>query len=143
MKIDLRIVFAIVALALGACQGGGFGDSGGVGMPGGGLGPPMQQPGPMGSGEMQGPAIGPNGQPELTAPGATLAPNEGQYPVGDGPSGMKCPAVNLQGQIYGCSISFNLPPPSPSPSPGASGSPKPTATPKATATPDENGDTPT
>jgi hypothetical protein len=160
MKIDLRIVFAALALALVSCQGG-LGDSGGMGMPGGGMGPPMQQPGPMGSGamgpggpnapgEMAGPTIGPNGQPELAAPGATLAPNEAQYPVADGASGMRCPQFQVMGQLYSCSLSFNLPPPSPSPSPNASGSPKPTPTPSPTPTPkptssadDASDDTPT
>lgn len=128
MKFDIRVAFATVALALGACQGGL--DSGGAGMPGQ-MGPPVQQPGPIGTGEMQGPVIGANGQPELEAPGATLAPNEAQYPVGDGPTGMKCPVVAL----FGCTLSFNMPPPSPSPSPGASGSPKPTPKPTPTPTP--------
>lgn len=142
MKIDLRVVFAVVALGMAACQGGL--DSGGYG--GGGLNPPVQQPGPMGSGlspgEMQGPTIGPNGQPELTVPGATLAPNEAQYPVGQGPSGMKCPTVQVSGQLYQCTLSFNLPPPSPTPSPGTTPAPtpKPTPTPTPTATPSSSSD---
>lgn len=159
MKLDIRIAFGVLALVLASCQGGGF-DSGGGGyggMGGGQMGPPMQNPGPMGSGglgtnpnDMAGPTIGPNGQPELTVPGATLPPNEAQYPVGDGPSGMRCPQVPVMGQLYTCSLSFNLPPPSPSPSPAGTGSPKPTPTPTATPTPkptsssaDGSDDTPT
>ncbi len=142
MKLDLRVAFAALALVLGSCQGGGF-DSGGGGM-GGGMGPPVQAPGPMGTGgmpgEMSGPTTGPNGQPELTVPGATLAPNEAQYPVADGPTGMKCPQVTFQGQQYQCTLSFNVPPPSPSPSPGASETPKPTPTPTATPSPASTGD---
>ena len=146
MKFDVRVAFAVVALALGACQGG-F-DSGSGGMPGG-MAPPVQQPGPMGSGglepgEMQGPTIGPNGQPELSVPGATLAPNEAQYPVGDGPNGMKCPLIQSSGQVYQCTLSFNLPSPSPSPSSAAAASPSstptPTPTPKPTPSPTGSGD---
>lgn len=126
MKFDVRIAFATVALVLGACQGGL--DSGG-GMPGM-MGPPVQQPGPMGSGgEMQGPQIGANGQPELTSPGATLAPNQSQFAVGDGPNGVKCPLF----QQYTCTLSFNMPTPSPPPSPGQT--PKPTPKPTPTPTP--------
>lgn len=137
MKFDVRIAFAALALALGSCQGGL--DSGGMG---GMMGPPVQQPGPMGSGgEMQGSQIGANGEPELTRPGATLAPNQTQFPVGQGPSGVKCPVVMQQ---YTCNLSFNIPTPSPQPS-GATPTPKPTPspTPTATASGDEsdNGDT--
>jgi hypothetical protein len=147
------LAFAALALVLAACQGG-F-DSGTGGMPGE-MGPPVGNPGPMGAspgepGEMEGPTTGPNGQPELSVPGATLAPNEAQYPVGDGPSGMKCPQVSMQLQEFNCAVSFNLPPPSPSPSPGGSSSPKakPTPTPTPTPTPqpssssDDDADTPT
>jgi hypothetical protein len=124
MKFDVRIAFATVALMLGACQGGL--DSGAGGMPGM-MGPPVQQPGPMGTGEMQGPTIGQNGQPELTQPGATLAPNQSQFAVGDAPNGVKCPLF----QQYTCTMSFNVPTPAPPPSPGQT--PKPTPTPTATA----------
>ena len=106
-------------------------------MPGeGGVGPPVANPGPIGAspGDMQGPEIGPNGQPELTMPGATLAPNEAQYPVGQGPSGMKCPEVSVQMQPFNCILSFNLPPPSPSPTPSGKSS-KTKATPSPTPTP--------
>jgi hypothetical protein len=134
----LRAACAALVLALAACQGSGF-DSGGMGGMGGGMGdmgPPVGNPGPMGTpGGMQGPELGPNGQPELTLPGATLAPNEAQYPVGDGPTGMKCPQVAIQMQQYTCSISFNLPPPTPTPSPGASANPKAKASPKPTPSP--------
>ncbi len=126
MKFDVRIAFATVALLMGACQGGL--DSGAGGMPGM-MGPPVQQPGPMGTGEMQGPTIGQNGQPELTQPGATLAPNQSQFAVGDGPNGVKCPLF----EQYTCTLSFNMPTPSPPPSPGQT--PKPTPKPTPTATP--------
>lgn len=140
--------FAAVALALAACQGG-F-DSGGGGMPGD-VGPPVGNPGQLGAspggmgpgGDMQGPEIGPNGQPALTVPGATLAPNEAQYPVGQGPSGMKCPQISVQMQQFNCTLSFNIPPPSPSPSPGsaaAKATPAPTASPSPTPSPAASSD---
>src|SRR5271163_4479526 len=109
MKFDVRVALAAVALLLSACQGGGF-DSGGMG----GVGPPvstqggqMGAPGQMGGGmglpgqqgfetpgnEMGAPTAGPFGGATLTAPGHTLAPNQGQYPVANGPTGMKCPEV--------------------------------------------------
>jgi hypothetical protein len=106
----------------------------------GDVGPPVANPGQLGAspggmpGEMQGPQIGPNGQPELTAPGATLAPNEAQYPVGQGPNGMKCPQLSVQMQQFNCTLSFNIPPPSPSPSPGKTKA-KATATPSPTPSP--------
>lgn len=121
MKFDVRVAFAIVALVLGACQGGL--DSGG-GMPGM-MGPPVSQPGPMGTGEMQGPTINANGQPTLQMPGATLAPNQSQFAVGDAPNGVKCPLF----QQYTCSLSFNMPTPSPPPSPGQTPKPTPSPTP--------------
>lgn len=127
MKCDVRVAFAAVALALAACQGL---DSGGMGGGGGMMGPPVSQPGPMGSGgDLQGPTIGSNGQAELTAPGATLAPNQTQFAVADGPNGVKCPIVTL----FGCVVSFNIPPPTTPPSPGTT--PKPTPTPTATPSP--------
>jgi hypothetical protein len=103
------------------------------------MGPPVQQPGPMGSGEMQGPTIGANGQAELTQPGATLAPNQSQFAVGDGPNGVKCPNF----QQFSCTLSFNLPTPSPPPSPGQTPkpTPKPTPSPSPSASStDDNGD---
>ncbi|MGA8534172.1 MAG: hypothetical protein WB615_08715 [Candidatus Tumulicola sp.] len=132
MKFDVRVAFAVVALVLGACQGGL--DSGGGGMPGM-MGPPVSQPGPMGSGEMQGPAIGANGQAELTVPGSTLAPNESQFAVGDGPNGVKCPIV----QQFGCTVSFNMPTPSPAPSSGSKSTPKPTPSPTPSPSPSASG----
>jgi hypothetical protein len=128
MKFDVRVAFATIALALGACQGGL--DSGGGGMPGM-MGPPVQQPGPMGSGGMQGPTIGANGQPELTVPGSTLAPNESQFAVGDAPNGVKCPLF----QQYTCTVSFNIPTPAPSSSPGSKSTPKPTPSPTPSPSP--------
>ncbi len=134
---SMLVVLAALALMLTACQGG-F-DSGAGGM-GGEMGPPVSNPGPMGAsgeepGEMDGPTTGPNGQPELNVPGATLPPNEAQYPVGEGPTGMKCPQVSMQLQQFNCSISFNLPPPSPTPSPSGSSNPKAKATAKPTPSP--------
>jgi hypothetical protein len=137
MKFDVRVAFAAIALALGACQGGM--DSGG-GMPGM-MGPPVSQPGPMASGQMQGPAIGANGQAELTVPGSTLAPNESQFAVGDGPNGVKCPVV----QQFACTVSFNMPTPGPSPSGGSTPKPTPSPTPSpspsASSGSDEGDDT--
>ncbi len=134
MRGGARIAFAAVALTLAACQGG-F-DSGGSGM--GGLGPPVGSQGAFGGGMTSmgagGPTAGPNGVASLTHPGATLAPNQVQYPIADGPTGMKCPTV----AGFGCSFSFNVPAPSRSPSPSPTGSPgkgKPTPTPSPTPTP--------
>ena len=142
MKFDIRVAFATIALALGACQGGL--DSGGGGMPGM-MGPPVSQPGPMGTGGMQGPTIGANGQAELTVPGSTLAPNESQFAVGDGPNGVKCRLV----QQFACTVSFNMPTPSPPPSPGSKSTPKPTPSPTPSPSPsassgsDDNATSPT
>jgi hypothetical protein len=133
MRIDVRIAFAAIALSLAACQGGGL-DSGGMG--GGMMGPPVQQPGPMGTGGMSGPQMNSSGQVELTQPGATLSPNEVQFAVGAAPNGIKCPSMlqqQQQFQQFACTLAFNIPPPSPTPSPGSS--PKPTPTPTATPTP--------
>jgi hypothetical protein len=132
LRFDLRVAFAVLALGLASCQGmdsgGGFGGSGD-------MAPPVQNPGSIGAspGAIGGPTTGPNGQEELTNPGSTLAPNEQQYPVAQGPEGLKCPLV----QEVTCTISFNMPPPSASPSPSPSGSPnaKATPTPKPTPTP--------
>jgi hypothetical protein len=85
-------------------------------------------------GEMAGPTIGMNGQAELANPGATLAPNEAQYPVGQGPSGMKCPLVLQYNQQYTCTLAFNVPSPSPAPS-GSSSKAKATPTPTASPSP--------
>ncbi|MBV8371944.1 MAG: hypothetical protein JOY69_01670 [Candidatus Eremiobacteraeota bacterium] len=138
MKFDVRVAFAAIALLMGACQGGL--DSGAGGMPGM-MGPPVSQPGPMGTGGMQGPTIGANGQAELTAPGSTLAPNESQFAVGDAPNGVKCPTFAQ----FTCSLSFNIPTPAPSSSPGSKSTPKPTPSPTPSPSPsasssDENGD---
>ncbi|HEY1654042.1 MAG TPA: hypothetical protein VGF86_02885 [Candidatus Tumulicola sp.] len=130
MKFDVRVAFAALALVLGSCQGGL--DSGGVG---GMMGPPVSQPGPMGSGgDLQGPSIGANGEAELTAPGATLAPNQKQFAVADGPNGVKCPVVTQ----YTCTVSFNIPTPAPAAS-GATPTPKPTPTPTPTPTASPSG----
>ncbi len=148
MKLNLLPAFAAVALALAACQGGL--DSGTGGMPGD-VGPPVGNPGQIGgmspgpNGDMEGPEIGPNGQPALTVPGSTLAPNEAQYPVGQGPSGMKCPQISVQMQQFNCTLSFNIPPPSPSPSPGSSPSkatptPSPSPSPSPSSSSDDDDD---
>jgi hypothetical protein len=155
MKLDVRVVFAALVLVLGSCTGSGL-DSGMSD-----LTPPVSQPGPMSqgggmggslgnsiNGNNSGPSIGANGQEELANPGATLAPNEAQYSVSQGPNGMKCPTVSLYSQQYTCNVAFNMPTPSPTPS----GSPKPTPTPTPTPTPsptpssddsDDSDDTPT
>jgi len=156
MKCDGRAVFAGLALILASCQGSGL-DSGGMGD----MSPPVSQSGSIGgmnggfsngtNGQMAGPTTGPNGREELANPGATLAPNEAQYPVGQGPSGMKCPTVLQFNQQYGCTLAFNIPPPSPSSSPNGkstakptpSPTPTPTATPSDTDNSDDSDDTPT
>src|SRR5579863_4166872 len=130
MKFDVRAVFAVLALALGSCQGMNGLDSGGMG----GMEPPVSNPGSMnggiggagignngmnGNNQISGPNVGLNGQEELANPGATLAPNETQYPIAQGPNGMKCANVQQFTQQYACSISFNMPTPAPSSSPGA------------------------
>jgi hypothetical protein len=140
MRVDIRVAFAVVALGLAACQGGGL-DSGMPGM----MGPPVQQPGPIGTGgsggangSIAGPQLNSSGQVELTMPGATLAPNEVQFAVGSAPNGVKCASMLQQQQQYqqfGCTLSFNIPPPTPTPSPGASAKPTPTPTPTPKPTP--------
>lgn len=153
MKFDTRVVFAASALILGSCQGAGF-DSG----MGGEMSPPVSQPGSMNGGgigsnnglsgglgnQIAGPNVGANGQEELANPGATLAPNEAQYAISQGPSGMKCPVVQEFNQQYLCSVSFNMPTPSPSASPGskatASPTPSPTPSPKPSASSDDSDD---
>ncbi|MGB6521450.1 MAG: hypothetical protein WBE83_06740 [Candidatus Cybelea sp.] len=150
MRLDARAVFGALALVLASCQGGGL-DSGM-----GDMTPPVSQPGSIGqgggmaggnlnsnssgTGGMSGPTIGMNGQAELANPGATLAPNEAQYPISQGPSGMKCPNVQLLSQQYACNLAFNIP--SASPSPSGSGDPtaKPTASPTPTPQPSASSD---
>jgi len=117
------------------------------------MSPPVSQPGSMNGGmggmngglgggsnnglgnQLSGPALGPNGQEELANPGATLAPNEAQYPIGQGPSGMKCPSVQQFTQQFACTLSFNMPSPSPAPSGSSAATPKPTPSPTPTPTP--------
>ncbi len=148
MKWDMRAVFAALALVLASCQGAGL-DSG----MGGGMEPPVSQPGSMTGGmtggmnggmgnQVAGPNVGANGQEQLTNPGATLAPNEAQYPIGQGPTGMKCPQVLQYGQGYNCSLAFNIPTPSPGPSgsPGAKSTSQPTASPTPTPQPSASSD---
>jgi hypothetical protein len=116
--------------------------------------PPVSQPGPMGAngignvnggmngmnGGISGPTIGSNGQEELANPGATLAPNEAQYSISQGPTGMKCPNVTLSYQQYACILAFNMPTPSPAPSGSASATAKPTASPTPTPQPSDSSD---
>jgi hypothetical protein len=147
MRCDARAVLAALALVLASCQGSGL-DSGM-----GGMEPPVTQPGSMSggmsgglggntAGQMSGPTIGSNGQAELANPGATLAPNEAQYPIGQGPSGMKCPVVQQLNQQYTCTVAFNIPPSSPGPngSTNAKSTAKPTASPTPTPQPSSDGD---
>ena len=143
VKCDARAVFAALALVLASCQGSGF-DSGM-----GGMEPPVTQPGSIGGmngggysgglngGQLAGPTIGPNGREELANPGATLAPNEAQYPIGQGPSGLKCPTVLQFSQQYTCTLAFNIPP---SPAPNSKGTAKPTASPTPTPKPSASDD---
>lgn len=147
MKCDARAVFAALALTLASCQGSGL-DSG----MGGDMSPPVSQPGNIGSmsggglssnmsgGSLASPTVGLNGREELANPGATLAPNEAQYPIAQGPSGMKCPAVTQFNQEYACTLAFNIPPPSPSPSPNGKATAKPTASPTPTPQPSASSD---
>ncbi len=154
MKCDVRAVFAALALLLASCQGSGL-DSGM-----GDMSPPVSQPGSMGAGgignmnggmngAMSGPSVGANGQEELSNPGATLAPNEAQYSIAQGPTGMKCPNVQLSYQQYACTLAFNMPTPSPAPSGSGNPTAKPTASPTPTPDPspssddDDSDDTPT
>ncbi len=97
----------------------------------------------MNGGNIAGPNVGPNGQEELANPGATLAPNEAQYPIAQGPSGMKCPTVLQFNQQYTCTLAFNMPTPSPSASPSGKGTAKPTASPTPTPTASSDDERPT
>jgi hypothetical protein len=149
MRWDVRAVFAALALALASCQGSGF-DSG----MGGEMEPPVTNPGSMNGGmpnqgglsggglgnQIAGPNVGPNGQEELTNPGATLAPNQAQYPIAQGPTGMKCPMVTEFNQQFTCTVTFNMPTPSPSPSPGSKSTATPTASPTPTPKPSPSSD---
>jgi hypothetical protein len=148
MRFDARAVFAALALVLASCQGTGF-DSG----MGGEMSPPVSQPGSMSGGmpgagglngglgnQISGPNVGPNGQEELANPGATLAPNEAQYAISQGPTGMKCPLVQEYSQEYNCTVAFNMPTPAPSPSPGSKSTAAPTASPTPTPQPSASSD---
>ena len=152
MKCDARAVFAALALVLASCQGSGL-DSGM-----GDMTPPVSQPGAMNAGGisgggagglnggmnggMSGPSIGMNGQEQLANPGATLGPNEAQYPISQGPTGMKCPNVQLFNQQYTCNLAFNMPSPSPGKSSGSTPKPSasPTPSPSPTASSDDSDD---
>jgi xyloglucan-specific exo-beta-1,4-glucanase len=144
MKCDARAVFAALALVLASCQGSGL-DSG----MGGDMTPPVSQPGAMNAGGinsggpgglnggmnggMSGPSVGMNGQEQLANPGATLGPNEAQYPISQGPTGMKCPNVQLFSQQYTCNLAFNMASPSPGSSPKPTASPTPSPSPTASS----------
>lgn len=121
------------------------------GMGGGGMEPPVSQPGSMnggigGAGQMgsangnlAGPNVGLNGQEQLANPGATLAPNEAQYPIGQGPSGMKCPQVQVYSQAFACNVAFNMGTPGPG-QPSASPTASPTPSPTPSSADDDNSD---
>jgi len=147
MRRNARAAFAALALVLASCQGSGL-DSG----MGGGMSPPVTEPGQMGANGggiggmngglngngMAGPNVGLNGQEQLAPnPGSTLAPNEAQYGISQGPSGMKCAFPTPYNQQYGCTLSFNIPTPGPNGSPGA---PTPTPTASPTPTPSASSD---
>lgn len=150
MKFDARIIFAALALILGSCQGMSGLDSG---MGGGGMEPPVSQPGSMNGGiggpgglgsangnQIAGPNVGLNGQEELANPGATLAPNEAQYGIAQGPSGMKCPQVQVYSQMFACNVAFNIQTPAPGTSPSPTASPTPTPQPSASSDDDNSDD---
>jgi hypothetical protein len=136
-----RVAFgALVIAAAAACSQMGGLDSGG------GIAAPINAQSALGEQQTAGanaggPTAGPNGVAELANPGSTLAPNQAQYPVANGPNGLKCPQIVLQGQTYACGFSFNVPA-SPSPSPSGSPAsetssaptPSPTPTPPGTIT---------
>jgi hypothetical protein len=116
---------------------------------GGGIEPPVSQPGSMNGGiggpggmgsangnQIAGPNVGLNGQEQLANPGATLAPNEAQYPIAQAPSGMKCPQVQVYSQAFACNLAFNIP----TPAPGSKASAAPTASPTPTPQPSASSD---
>ena len=116
VKIDLRIAFAgLIMVAAAACSGMSGLDSGG---PAAWAARSLRRStdrarsasSRAAGANAGGPTAGPNGVAELANPGATLrAESKSQYPVADGPTGMKCPQLNLQGQQYNCTFSFNVP----------------------------------
>ncbi len=144
MKLDARVIFGALALILGSCSGMNGFDSG----MGGGIEPPVSQPGSMNggmggignmgsqNGNLAGPNVGLNGQEQLANPGATLAPNEAQYAIAQGPSGMKCPAVQVYSQAFACNVAFNIP----TPAPGSKATSSPTASPTPTPQPSASSD---
>ena len=141
MKCDARAVFAALALVLASCQGGGL-DSG------------MRRLASRfaaGSDE-RGRHERRHGRHErwdfradsrCERPGRArpilarrLRPNEAQYSISQGPTGMKCPNVTLSYQRNtACTLAFNMPTPSPAPSGSANPTAKPTATPTPTPEP--------
>ncbi|HEY1869300.1 MAG TPA: hypothetical protein VGG70_13475 [Candidatus Cybelea sp.] len=122
------------------------------GMGGGGMEPPVSQPGSMNNGiggvggmgsqngQLAGPNVGANGQEQLANPGATLAPNEAQYAIAQGPSGMKCPAVQVYSQAFACNVAFNIPTPDPNSKATASPTASPTPSPTPSSSDDDNSD---
>lgn len=110
--------------------------------------PPVSQPGSMNggiggvggmgsqNGQLAGPNVGANGQEQLANPGATLAPNQAQYAIGQGPSGLKCPQVQVYSQTFACNVAFNIP----TPAPGSKATASPTASPTPTPQPSSDDD---
>lgn len=129
MRLDARIVFVSLALALGACSGD-FGT--GTGMPQSNPIPPMGSGTPV-PGQMGGPNGLPQSQSQFTPlPNTSPQPGGGSFPMSDASTtGFTCPQTAAN---YGCELKFNLPPPTPTPSPNAKGQ-KATATPSPTPTP--------
>ena len=124
----LRVVLAALALILASCQGGGL-DSGMGGM-GGGMEPPVSQPGSMNGGGIGGPkqwqrdvrtrwpvrTSAATGKKNSRILARRSRPIEAQYAIAQGPTGMKCPQVLQYNQPYNCNVAFNIPTPSPAPS---------------------------
>lgn len=118
---------------------------------GGGMEPPVSQPGSINGGingaggmgaqnggQIAGPNVGANGQEQLANPGATLAPNQAQYPIAQGPTGLKCPQVQVYSQAFACNVAFNIPTPAPGSKSTASPAASPTPTPQPSASSDDD-----
>jgi hypothetical protein len=145
---------ALIVLAAGCSSMGGLDPANAMGMGGAqaaGAPPNGESPGQQVSGgnngangangaNAGGPTAGPNGIALLANPGATLSPNQARYPISGIAAAMNCPTLTLQGQLYSCTLAFNVPvtpspassddggaaTASPSPSPDTSASPTPT-----------------
>lgn len=121
-----------LAIALSACSG----FSTGTGMPQSEQLPPVGQGTPM-------PQADKNGLPQPPLPsGSPGAAGTLSYPIADAQKGFACPPTQ---DGYTCTLSFNLPPPTPAPSASPksktspSPTPSPTATPSATPSPGASG----